>query len=545
MKKITIFAVAALALFAACTTEDSVGSDNNSDSGSSSDSNSLEVDEMRFAITTQTTSASTGDSVMVLLTSETLDEGSISVIGQGTELSTSASEWSHSLDNKYFYSIKDNGGTDATDVVQYYLDAASGMMKVRRQYSAAAYHTWGMWGDKFATTRNLSSSLASDFVTVTGNTDGSIVDVSGDYYAAISLTSYCDPEGTQATTNYYYTNNYIGEYVDKYNNGETATVVGFTTAGDYVYASYATTGVTRYTIEKGADYGWDGSNSDYIAQGNGSYTNSIDASNSFSATSGVPFPLTPGSAFIARYPLSGSFESEPTFITTDKMGQAFGRTTGNPLNTVVSNDDDEYVYIFTPGTTRRYSQDLSSEDDVEIGQYVDTTDESTLLDSKLKVKTTNKGASVMRIKYGEDDFDSSFGVDGLLEFESLMDNYTFSRVWHIEDSKFLLRVIHTQYLYNASHKTDVGDADFYIFDVDTKSATKVTGLPNAETDFVDQGSSSIGEPYIENGKAYVPMAPNTLSYPCIYIIDSATASATMGLEVQCSSILSIGKLIAQ
>ncbi len=536
MKKITFTLIAALALFTSCTTEESVGGSNGGE---------IETDEMRFAITTQTTSASTGDSVMVLLTSETLDEGSISVVGNGTELSTSASEWAHSLDNKYFYSIKDNGGTEATDVVQYYLDAASGMMKVKRQYSAAAYHTWGMWGDKFATTRNLASSLATDYVSVVGNSDGSVVDITGDYYAQMSLTSYCDAESTQAVTNYYYTNNYIGKYVSAYSNGETATVVGFATAGDYVYASYATTGVTHYAIAKGAECGWDGSMSDYIAQGSGSYVNSIDATNSFAATSGVPFPLTPGNTYIARYPLSGSFESEPTFITTDKMGQAFGRTTGNPLNTVVPNEDDEYVYIFSPGTTRRYSQDLSSEADVEVNQYVDTTDESTLLDSKLKVKTTNKGASVMRIKYGAAEFDSSFGTDSVLEFESLMDNYTFSRVWHIEGSKFLLRVIHTQFLYNASHKNDVGDADFYIFDVDAKTATKVSGLPNAETDFVDQGNRAIGEPYIEDGKAYIPMAPNTLSYPAIYIIDSATASATKGLEVQCSSILCIGKLIAQ
>ncbi len=537
MKKFALFAVATLTVATACTEVEST----NTNIGGGE----LQVNDMRFAITTQTTSASSDDSVMVLLTAETLDEGSISVVGNGTELSISASEWAHSLDNKYFYSIKDNGSTEATDVVQYYLDAASGMMKAKRQYSAAAYHTWGMWGDKFATTRNLASSLDTDYVTVTGNSDGSVVDVSGDYYAQISLTSYCDPEGIQATTSYYYTNNYIGKYVPKFSNGETATVVGFVTAGDYVYASYATTGVTRYAIEKGAECGWDGTNSNYIAQGNGSYVNSIEASNSFSATSGVPFPLTPGNAFIARYPVSGSFESEPTFITTDKMGQAFGRTTGNPLNTVVANNDDEYVYIFTPGTTRRYSQDLSNENDVEVSQYVDTTDETTKLSSNLNVKTTNKGASVMRIKYGASDFDSSFGNDGLLEFESLMNNHTFSRVWHISGSKFLLRAIHTQNLYNASHKTDVGDADFYIFDTDSKTATKVSGLPNAETDFVGQGNRSIGEPYIEDGKAYIPMAPNTLSYPAIYIIDSASAAATKGLEVQCSSILCIGKLTAQ
>ncbi|MFR9620722.1 MAG: DUF4374 domain-containing protein [Rikenellaceae bacterium] len=506
----------------------------------------VEVGTPLFAIATQIVSSSTGDTSMVLLTSESISEGSATVIGQGTELTTTASEWSRSADGSYFYSIKDNGGTDATDVVQYYLDASTSMMKVKRQYSAAAYHTWGMWGDKFATTRNLTSSAAADMVTVSNSgTSNGMGD--GDYYAAISMTSYCDPNGTSAVTNSYYTNNYIGKYEDEYSNGETATVVGFATAGDYVYASYATTGVTHYAIAKGADCGWSEDNRKYVAQGAGSYYNSIDASNSFSVTGGVPFPLTPGNTYIARYPLSGSFESEPTFIISDKMGQAFGRTTGNPLNTVVPNADDEYVYIFSPGTTRRYSTDLNNSEDIDVTQYVVDTEGTTtteIMDDSLFVNTTNKGASVMRIKYGAAEFDSSFGTDGVLEFESLMDNYTFSRVWHLTGTKFLLRVIHTQYLYNASHKEDVGDAHFYIFDTATGTPTKVSGLPEP-SEFTDQGSRAIGEPYIEDGTAYIPMATNTAAYPAIWIVDSSTAAASKGLEVQCSSIVCIGKLIAQ
>ncbi len=540
ISKLAFAAATALVVASSCTDEDSI---------SSGGQGSVETGETLFAIATQVVSSSTGDTSMVLLTSETLSEGSTTVVGNGTELTTTASEWSRSADGMYFYSIKDNGGTDATDVVQYYLDASTSMMKVKRQYSAAAYHTWGMWGDKFATTRNLTSSSDSDIVSWEGI--GTYKDGAGDYYAQISMTSYCDPNGTTATTNYYYTNNYIGKYAPEYSNGETATVVGFATAGDYVYASYATTGVTPYAIASGSTCGWDNdANGKYVAEGYGSYTNSIEASNSFTATGGVPFPLTPGNTYIARYPLSGSFESTPTFITTDKMGQAFGRTTGNPLNTVVPNEDDEYVYIFSPGTTRRYSTDLSNDNDIEIAQYHDDTDSdgvvtaTTELDAKLSVKTSNKGASVMRIKYGASEFDLSYGDEGVLEFESIMDNYTFSRVWHLTDNKFLLRVIHTQYLYNASHKTDVGDAYFYIFDASTGSATKVSGLPEPD-EFTDQGSRAIGEPYIESGKAYIPMAPNTSSYPAIWIVDSASASATKGLEVQCSSIVCIGKLTAQ
>lgn len=184
----------------------------------------------------------------------------------------------------------------------------------------------------------------------------------------------------------------------------------------------------------------------------------------------------------------------------------------------------------------QYHDNLASD-----GATVTSTDE---LADKLKVATTAKGASLMRIKYGAAAFDTSFGTDGVLSFEDVMDNYTFSRVWHIAGSKFLLRVIHTQYLYNASHKTDVGDAYFYVFDASTGSATKVSGLPEP-ADFTGQGNRAIGEPYIEGLKAYVPMAPNNLSYPAIFIINTNSATATKGLEVQCSSIVCLGKIIAQ
>lgn len=510
----------------------------------------VEKGETLFAIATQIVSASTGDTSMVLLTAETLEEGSATVIGKGTELATTASEWSRSSDGLYFYSIKDNGGTLATDVVQYYLDGDTGLMQIKKQYSGAAYHTWGMWGDKFVTTRNGSSS--SIYTSVTGTLNG---DGDGDYYAAECTTSYCDPSGT-ATYDAYPTNNYIGNNYTgtlDLNNGETATVVGFATAGDYVYASYATTGVTQYAINT-AGMGWNEENRAFVAQGYGSYTNSIEASNSFTATGGVPFPLTPGNAYIARYPLSGTFESTPTIIATDKMGQAFGRTTGNPLNAVVPNDDDGYVYIFSPGTTRRYSTEEAMTEDgkvISVTQYHDNlgTDGATVLstdtlDDALNINTTNKGASVMRIKFGASSFDSSFGTDGLMTFEDKMDNYTFSRVWHISGNKFLLRVIHTQNLYNASHKNDIGDAYFYIFDASNDSITKVSGLPEPD-DFSGQGNRAIGEPYIEDGMAYIPMAPNNLEYPAIWVVDSSTATSVKGLEVQCSSIVCIGKLTAQ
>lgn len=199
---------------------------------------------------------------------------------------------------------------------------------------------------------------------------------------------------------------------------------------------------------------------------------------------------------------------------------------------------------------RRYSNDLSSSADNIVDQYTASEsaerDETTLMSSKLKVKTSNLGARVMRIKYGATEFDSSFGNDGVYDFSESMGNYTFSRVWHINGSKFLLRVIHTEDLYNASHKTDVGDAHFYVYDTSNNTATKISGLPEPEL-FVDQGNRAIGEPCFVGDKAYIPMATNNSSYPAIWVVDTSSSapSAVKGLEVACTTIVAVSQMVAK
>lgn len=533
----SLIALAAL-LASSCAKDDVVSNDKTYDE-----------DDLVFVIATRVISATSGDEVAVLLTNETVDSGEITTIGNGTEISTLAGEWAFALNKDYCYSIKDAGSTDPVMVGQYYVSAADGRMKLGNSYIGDSYHIWGMWGDTFATVRHSGAyTETSKSVTVanTGGAEGGELQ-NGTYYAARATTAYYSAASPVSEVGYYPTDNYLGRYNSEFSNGEAAACVGFATSGDYVYASYATTGVGLFAINS-EGYGWDSANNDYVAKGYGTIANTIGSTTAFTPLKGVPAPLTPGMTYIARYPIDGNFESTPTVFGTDMMSQAFSRTTGNPLSTVVDNDDDGYVYVFSPGTMRRYSNDLSSSADNTAIQYAgydsDTAIYSDQMTSTLKVKTSNLGARVMRIKSGEAEFDSSFGTNGVYDFSQSMGNYTFSRVWHISGSKFLLRTIHTENLYNASHKTDVGDADFYIYDASSNTSTKVTGLPDPTTAFVGQGNTAIGEPCFVDGKAYIPMATND-SYPAIWVVDSSSASATKGLVVNCTLISAVSQMVAK
>ncbi len=558
MKKITFFAVAAATLLAAsCAKED----------GSGVTYNPVPVGESRFAIVTKTVSASTGDSAMVIQTEESLDSGTSTVIGNGSDLgSKSPSQWTASADGRYIYSVQDAGGELVAEVVQYYLDNNTGLVKINREYNASAYHIWGMWGSDFATARN--TSFTADGIEDPSNATT--------YYAPCVSAVYYSESGSSAYGDPFASDNYIGKNYTgdlKLSNGETANIVGFVTSGDYVYASYATSGVSRYAILNGTNSGWDGTYDDYVTKGEGTYTcaystdvvidenttaftsvsNSWNSGTSYNET--IPFPLTPGNAYIARYSVSGGLESTPEIIATDEMAQAYGRQTGNPYNMLVANSDDDYVYVFSPGVTRRYSESEASKstdgtvDEVTQYEYdgVSGIAGTTTQIADLKVATTNKGAKVMRIKSGATEFDSSFGAKDI-DINIDGKEYVFSRVWHISGSKYLLRVIHTPGVFYLMHHNyrDPGDAYFFIYDTATGSATQVAGLPDPEL-FVLQTQSSIGEPFIDGNMVYIPMAPSNESYPAIWNFDAseATPTATKGLTIKCSYIVSISKLTAQ
>ncbi len=134
---------------------------------------------------------------------------------------------------------------------------------------------------------------------------------------------------------------------------------------------------------------------------------------------------------------------------------------------------------------------------------------------------TDSKVGAIRIKKGETEFDKSYKFDIL----SKADGYRFRKAFHISGSKFLLEFY--------TDKTKYGNMDasgkMAVVDMDAKSLTWVTGLPDAST-----VSFGWGDGYA--GTYYLPVAaPTSMSggsdtgasvTPTIYKIDATTAVAT-------------------
>ncbi len=134
---------------------------------------------------------------------------------------------------------------------------------------------------------------------------------------------------------------------------------------------------------------------------------------------------------------------------------------------------------------------------------------------------TDSKVGAIRIKKGETEFDKSYKFDIL----SKADGYRFRKAFHISGSKFLLEFY--------TDKTKYGNMDasgkMAVVDMDAKSLTWVTGLPDAST-----VSFGWGDGYA--GTYYLPVAaPTSMSggsntsssvTPTIYKIDATTGVAT-------------------
>ncbi|MFR9651461.1 MAG: DUF4374 domain-containing protein [Rikenellaceae bacterium] len=354
-------------------------------------------------------------------------------------------------------------------------------------------------------------------------------DASGVYYANRILYTVHNPlNASGAYSREFSAENYIGTYdltEQIPGAGEGITYVGWAENDSYVYASIVTTGVNKWSIENSgidysevADYDFTGYYSDV--------TRSIG--------SGTGLSLTPDNAWIVVYDKSNTnyFNQTPVKILhTNKMDHALGRYPSNPLNTVHVAADGN-VYVFSAGVNRRYTQ-------TEYDLYFDS-NKTTLAGETRAVKQGTKKSSVMRIN-SSNEWDGSFFFDG---FETTLGS-TFSSVWYMGGTKFLLRVLNDSVaddVYTSSHKA-TADARFAIYDASNNSVAYVTGLPTVAT--IDTGSKAISAPYIDtdNTIAYVAIAStdHTDGFPAIYSINSSGV-ATKGASVEAPYVVSLGRL---
>ena len=140
---------------------------------------------------------------------------------------------------------------------------------------------------------------------------------------------------------------------------------------------------------------------------------------------------------------------------------------------------------------------------------------------------TSLPAGVIRIKNGTEEFDPNYYVN----LEALSGGKSFMNSWHAGGNNFLLLMYDRPF-----SETGFTANQMAIFNADAQTLTYVTGLPAPE-EITSFGTTT----YLENDKIYITITTAT-GYPAIYAIDSNTAVATKGVEVEATQIDGVGRL---
>ncbi len=555
MKKIRQFLAAAVgvaALSVSCTDETGT-------SGSSY--NPIEAGTSEFVVVTKV-----GDAYYYL-TAESLSEGSVSVVNNGVE-GNSITEYAV-IDNNALYTVADGGGSNPAPVTKYTLSAAKGRVQQADYYSTVKYEAWGQWGGSFIHMAPLSDSdsIGQDYcgdsfdsytVESSATDTGSSTVLAGTYYPYYLAYSYSDIK----TSQYALADNFLG-------TGETVAFSGFVEAGDYVYVGVVPMYATPWAVENYrteleatlANIDPTADLDDYIARGYGRDESTVAANNSlttwanaYTPASGIPFPLTVDSCYVAVYSKSDrSFDNPVKIIRSGEQGAALARRVRNPRSSMTTGKSGD-VYVFAPGGLRKTSS--------EFPQYYNyDSDNSTYSNQieNLKLVKGEKGASVMRIKAGATEFDSSFGNGGVVDLEaitgSLLAERALTRVFHVGQNKFLLRIMNEEYTlangcYNTMHKS-LYDTTFAILDLgdngENPTITEITGLPAYDEINSGSASAAITDPFCKYGVAYIPIG-YAAGGAQIYVVNTnytTTYEAKKGLYVNTDYIMGVGEMIAQ
>lgn len=140
---------------------------------------------------------------------------------------------------------------------------------------------------------------------------------------------------------------------------------------------------------------------------------------------------------------------------------------------------------------------------------------------------TSLPAGVVRIKNGTEEFDPNYYVN----LEALSGGKSFMNSWHAGENNFLLLMYDRPF-----SETGFTANQMAIFNADAQTLTYVTGLPAPE-EITSFGTTT----YLENDKIYITITTAT-GYPAVYAIDSNTAVATKGVEVEATQIDGVGRL---
>lgn len=376
--------------------------------------------------------AATVDGTSYLLTAPSLNEGTVSVTGKGTEV-IGASYWVFK-NEQYLFGLVYNKGGNGTGA-SYFLNG-QGSIKEKFTYEYNRITTYGNWGDYVVTAS-------------TGNGAATMADADGNL-PQVLLFNYLNAEDGSQTSSTVMAENFLG-------NGEKVHMAGLVEANGKLYTSIIPGGMSKYGIKQ-----WPQSVTDaeLIAQADGG-----SASSSYKAGE-IPSTQYPDKAFVAIY--SGkSFDEKPIIAETDKIGYACGRMRSQYYQTIWAADNGD-IYVFSPGYGR------TAESSADLKKVIGT-----------------KPSGVMRIKAGSTQFDDTYYVN----LEEIGTRHPLYRCWHISGDYFLLQ-LYTGGVDEMKKGKDANVSELAVFKGETGEITPVTGLPSDLAGFGGEPYGEDGKMYI-------------------------------------------------
>ena len=400
-------------LMTACNKDLKPDSDPDPDTGTGTVTESLS----RFVIVAE--AGSQDQSATYLISSESLEEGTVSPAGNGWE-TQSASNWIY-YGERYLFGFQYNDGNQGTGFS--FKLANDGRVTEDRQYTFNRTTTYGTWGD--------------NVITASTNAGNNEHDAEGNYAYYLQFNYLSVTDGS-STTGSHIAENFLG-------NGERVSFAGFVEANDRLYTSVVPMGMSHYGVNTYPDAIKDPA---YVANGDG-------GSGSGAYTAGmIPTTQYPDSAFVAIY--SGdNFDETPAIARTGKIGFASGRMRSQYYQTIWAADNGD-LYVFSPGYGRTTTTPVTNNDGTKFDR----------VQGKLP-------SGVVRIKAGETDFDPSYYVN----LEELGNGNPMFRCWHISGDWFLLQM-YSEGAENMSG-TSAPRNELAVFKGEEGTLTVVTGLPEA------------------------------------------------------------------
>ena len=357
-----------------------------------------------------------GNTTNVLLTSETLDKGTVSTVNNGL-VNDGATQWVF-YKNQYLYALTYNQGNAGT-TRSYIMDSNNEVKARSGEFAVKRFTTYGIY-DKYIMTSS------------TGDGPTAYADENG-YLPKMFLLSYLDVSAETFTTNdtqnkAYMSENFLG-------NGEYVTLAGILERNNKLYSAAIPMGLSQY-----------GSATDggkWILPGNEDLVKTEDGgSNSSSYKKGeLQWTQYPNKCWVAIF--DDETLTNKKIIETDKISYACGRFKSQYYQTIWAADNGD-IYLFSPS----YAKTMAD-----------------------KRQQTTLDAGVVRIKAGTEEFDPDY----YYSIEAQTGGKSFIRCWHITGDYFLLLMYD-----RSLTETGFTANQLAIYKGETGKLTYVTGLPSAD-----------------------------------------------------------------